>query len=98
MLQDGYIAPMELRDVLDAIEDRISPEARQYIESFIEDEYIGNTNDQYYKEIFCELDELLMDMKSHLCSRCRKKKEVKSKLDVIEGIIAKEVRDHENWT
>ena len=84
--------------MLDAIEVQVSPEARQCIESFIEDEYIENTNDQYYKEVFSELDDLLMDLKSNLCSKCRKKKDVKSKLESIEKVIKREVRDYENRT
>ena len=100
-LRDGsHVVPLSIFDVLDAIADSMGTDVREYIEDYLEEEYVEKTDEEWaeeirdrYETVFQDLQLRLMEVR-YLIAR-RKNKEAEESMNAILKTIDRELKGDE---
>ena len=92
-LKDGsIIVPRSVFDVLDAIEEGLGIEARQYLEDYLEDEEEIYESDDHYRTVLENIDYIITGMGKLLLAKRLNRKALLDSLEQVEALVRREMR------
>lgn len=93
LLDGSYVSPLNIFDALDAVEEYMGTEMRQYLEDYFLDGEEPIDREEHLVEVLESIDGIAMEMEQVLSRKQMKKKDIQYNLDRLRTTIRREIGD-----